>query len=443
MTKLGRNDPCHCGSGKKYKKCHLQADQRQRPKDSHGPADSPAPAPLPNLRALPGMLRKLATTGPAKDRKRFAEILAESGPLIEYTVRQDEIQAAGQELEAHRAAFEELVQDRERQLALLQSLFSEARFAPLRFTATEVRQALKHVGHPAPLSNNEDAGETLRAAILHLADKERRQDLATHLLLQLPDLVQAGRYLEGWLVQTTAFNTVEAVDDTNPFLFEMFSFGYEAWIAEKQSQDDALLRRLGVDVDHLRSLSPDEQEAWMESQLADPAREKMWKNFLRENPQLREHADDELETMTRRSAELVDREECRFLLLSPEEVEPWIPGFSDRLAAAAPPGQPDAQIPEAEIRRVFEDGLVPLLREMAAAIFTRERIEELVATLRTFRAERAAAGDALTAQLAGAAFRYIRNEDRPELNLFLIRLCWRSLVAAVQTGPAEDPSPAE
>ncbi|MFA6388206.1 MAG: SEC-C metal-binding domain-containing protein, partial [Patescibacteria group bacterium] len=21
-TKIGRNDPCHCGSGKKYKKCH-------------------------------------------------------------------------------------------------------------------------------------------------------------------------------------------------------------------------------------------------------------------------------------------------------------------------------------------------------------------------------------------------------------------------------------
>jgi uncharacterized protein YecA (UPF0149 family) len=20
--KIGRNDPCHCGSGKKYKKCH-------------------------------------------------------------------------------------------------------------------------------------------------------------------------------------------------------------------------------------------------------------------------------------------------------------------------------------------------------------------------------------------------------------------------------------
>ena len=27
MSKLGRNDPCHCGSGKKYKKCHLPLEQ--------------------------------------------------------------------------------------------------------------------------------------------------------------------------------------------------------------------------------------------------------------------------------------------------------------------------------------------------------------------------------------------------------------------------------
>ena len=28
--KLGRNDPCHCGSGQKYKKCHLPADETAR-----------------------------------------------------------------------------------------------------------------------------------------------------------------------------------------------------------------------------------------------------------------------------------------------------------------------------------------------------------------------------------------------------------------------------
>jgi hypothetical protein len=25
-TKIGRNDPCHCGSGKKYKRCRLEDD---------------------------------------------------------------------------------------------------------------------------------------------------------------------------------------------------------------------------------------------------------------------------------------------------------------------------------------------------------------------------------------------------------------------------------
>jgi tetratricopeptide (TPR) repeat protein len=27
-TKIGRNDPCHCGSGKKYKRCCLEEDQQ-------------------------------------------------------------------------------------------------------------------------------------------------------------------------------------------------------------------------------------------------------------------------------------------------------------------------------------------------------------------------------------------------------------------------------
>jgi methionyl aminopeptidase len=28
-TKLHRNEPCWCGSGKKYKKCHLESDERK------------------------------------------------------------------------------------------------------------------------------------------------------------------------------------------------------------------------------------------------------------------------------------------------------------------------------------------------------------------------------------------------------------------------------
>jgi hypothetical protein len=30
---LGRNDACHCGSGKKYKKCHLEKDEAANRKE--------------------------------------------------------------------------------------------------------------------------------------------------------------------------------------------------------------------------------------------------------------------------------------------------------------------------------------------------------------------------------------------------------------------------
>jgi hypothetical protein len=41
---LGRNDPCHCGSGKKYKSCHLAADEAVQREERARAADA-APAP--------------------------------------------------------------------------------------------------------------------------------------------------------------------------------------------------------------------------------------------------------------------------------------------------------------------------------------------------------------------------------------------------------------
>jgi len=35
MTKPGRNDPCSCGSGKKYKRCCLAKDEEA---DAHSPS---------------------------------------------------------------------------------------------------------------------------------------------------------------------------------------------------------------------------------------------------------------------------------------------------------------------------------------------------------------------------------------------------------------------
>jgi len=47
---LGRNDPCHCGSGKKYKQCHLDKDEaaaREARAKAMAEAEKNAPAPEP------------------------------------------------------------------------------------------------------------------------------------------------------------------------------------------------------------------------------------------------------------------------------------------------------------------------------------------------------------------------------------------------------------
>jgi len=44
-SKLGRNDPCHCGSGRKYKQCHLGKDEEAARAARAKAAEAAPPAP--------------------------------------------------------------------------------------------------------------------------------------------------------------------------------------------------------------------------------------------------------------------------------------------------------------------------------------------------------------------------------------------------------------
>jgi hypothetical protein len=51
----GRNDPCPCGSGKKYKQCHLAADEaKARAAREKAAAEAPEPAAAGAAAAPPG-----------------------------------------------------------------------------------------------------------------------------------------------------------------------------------------------------------------------------------------------------------------------------------------------------------------------------------------------------------------------------------------------------
>jgi len=46
-SQLGRNDPCHCGSGRKYKQCCLSKDEDKARAARTKAAAKEAPAPVP------------------------------------------------------------------------------------------------------------------------------------------------------------------------------------------------------------------------------------------------------------------------------------------------------------------------------------------------------------------------------------------------------------
>ena len=68
---LGRNDPCHCGSGKKYKQCHLEKDEAAARKARAKAADAaPAPeAPADEAPKAAPQAAKHATRQPWKGRQ--------------------------------------------------------------------------------------------------------------------------------------------------------------------------------------------------------------------------------------------------------------------------------------------------------------------------------------------------------------------------------------
>lgn len=66
MSKPGRNDPCYCGSGLKYKKCHMKADQEAEKERSH-------------IQRAAGFIRRDLLKF-ARD-ERFAEDFAKALPL--------------------------------------------------------------------------------------------------------------------------------------------------------------------------------------------------------------------------------------------------------------------------------------------------------------------------------------------------------------------------
>ena len=435
---VGRNDPCPCGSGRKYKRCCLAADER-RAAQRHAPVpeaddEAPAAAPPVGVHQIAGLLRELARKSSSKaDRAEFEELLAKTQPVLDYMEQQPAIEAASHAIEAHRADFDKLVGDGQAYLQRTSSLFAEERFLPLRFTADDVQRAFDKVGPLPPGSSNDQFVKIVRKAILHLADKERRSQSAMSLLMHLPDLVAANRPLDAWIIQHCAYLTGEERDESNPFLFQMFSYGYDDWVAQQRSRDAAMFRQLGMDLSHLEGMSMDEVDAWLQEQQADPAKRARMEQVLLANPAQRAQAEANLQQLERDAHKLLEREDAAHLLLSPGDIQPWLPQMNECWASVCE-RFPDAAGPSPDplVGKAFMDAVLPLIGEMLAKLFTPERIRQLTAALKAYRNERHAVGDKQAAMFANGAIVSLAEERDPISSPFLYALGFISLMKGLE-----------
>ena len=436
MIKFGRNEPCHCGSGKKYKKCHVAADQAERDRQrreeqSSNPADELSEAfSLAKEGSLP------AGANLSTDDPKLGGLSPQSKEiLLEYVQRREEIERAGEALDGHWEAAESICADPERFSDIAGELFGDPRFDALRFTADDVHRAFEKVGFASMETLDEESVNILVKAMLHVADKKRRMVLGVGLLIHLPDFVSSGRYLEACLLQLLAFETMEKTEKTNAFLYHMFTSGYETFVAESQAYQEAIFEEFGLDPVEMKNMSPLEAKQKLVETFSDPLRNELAEKLFARDPIYREASLARLDELRDRSSELVDREDTPFLEFSREEALPWFERFSDAYEEWAK--NPENTLTEDSPPDIFEDVLQPILRQMATSLFTPARIEQLVDDLTEFQNERFEAGDRESASLAEAAISWIRPEDEPGLNPFLLTVCYRTIRSTI---PEIEPS---
>ncbi len=301
----------------------------------------------------------------------------------------------------------------------------------MRFTADDIYRAFEAVGYPEHhVGDAEAIDKACASAITFLADEAYRARASRRLMALLPRYVADGRYLDAWLIQYCAYQTLQAPQQSNPFLFHSFWHGLAAWQARVTAEERAVMQELGLDPARVQSMDIQEALDFAKQQMADPAKSALVEARLAEQPMMADQARALSQELERGALHLLERDDARRLYLTAEELAPWVPVLAEwsqptmervgRLLEQG--GEPD----DAAIKEM-QDVLLQVAREMAPAVFTPERLARYVAELRDYWRALHKAGDLDAAACACAAALQLEHEAHPGDNRLLIATCYASL----------------
>jgi hypothetical protein len=376
---------------------------------------------------------------PKREQAEFGRLLR--GARAAATLQDSHAEAleAHRVLEQHRADYEALLQDEARFLDLASRVFAEPAFADLHFDAEAVGHAFEAVGYPAPGAADESSLATVRKAALFLADEAYRMAASARLLLQVVELVKAGRYLEGSLTEHEACLLSERPEEAITFIMAMFLPGYAAWEAQQEQEQLRMLKEFGLTPASIQRMGADGLQRWMDENLRDPDKLAELERRMAMTPALRASLNTACRASEDAAIELLDREDAEELLLGLDELMPWLNLLGKRFVESPAKLEDTLRAGRADeaTARAFGELIWDLVDEMAPAVFTPERRKQLHSQLLQFHHRLAEDGDA-AADAALKAVTFIDAHDDPADSAFLRALCYKSVVAVMKGGADPD-----
>ena len=426
----GRNDPCPCGSGRKYKRCCLgRKPVTEDPAPAHVTRRLDDFSGLPEDVVSPAYWEQMEERLSGRVPKELAPLISTARQYAEYKSRREDIEAAVRTLESHRTEYEELARDPQKLLQRTEKLFDEEQYADMWFSAADVQRAFEEVGYPVMNQTTPKSFQSLEKAIRFLADDTERETLARRLMLMLPDHVNARRYLDAWMIQHSALITRESTEGpVGSFLLAMFMHGMKEWGAQRDREQVAMFRNLGIDLEELRRLGYGGSEAWLKEIMEDPSKAAELENFLAAHPELKAFTEAQCRDAEEAALALLKREDALDLLLSLEEAEPWFEALEQRLSESPEilAALKQEQGSHESAAKVFLDRLYSVSSDMAAAVFTEARLDRLASLLHEYRGRLSEEDQDGIAGVHGALVA-LQSKQAPGENHFLVALCWESV----------------
>ena len=214
----GRNDACHCGSGKKYKRCHLQADRAEaagRAKKERRRQERLAEMGRPTDDVIREMVKEMTGRNLPTDR-----IPDEVRKTMTETWRRDQLSEKSRAaLDAHLEANDSSEMSEKAFEKAAAGLIDELELDEFALTTTNVMNVKRKCGElPKEAKKLQEYADEAVAMTL---DEDDRVGFRRGLLSFLPDLVDEKRFEEAHVLATCADQILDKEVPANAFMRDM------------------------------------------------------------------------------------------------------------------------------------------------------------------------------------------------------------------------------